>query len=61
MLLIAGFVGARFGRLMGWPFPPPNARALRQNMLSHDLSNGLFWAILTSLIVSSGVTIIEHI
>ena len=58
--LVAGFIGARFGRLMEWPFPPRDWRRPRQIHARYDLGNAMFWAILTCLVVSSAMTVIDH-
>jgi hypothetical protein len=59
--MAAGVIGARFGRLMGWPFPPRMSRWPHKINARYDLSNAMFWAIFTSLVVNSAITIIEHI
>jgi len=61
MPLVAGVVGARFGRLIDWPFPPLKARSSPQANTRRDLGNRVFWATLTCLVVNSAVTIIAHI
>lgn len=57
--LVAGVVGARFGRLIDWPFRRLTSRSSQVNA-RYDLSNRLFWATLTCLVVNSAVTIIGH-
>lgn len=59
--VVAGLVGARFGRHIDWPFPSPTSARSRRINARHDLNNGVFWAIFTCLVVSSGVTIIAHL
>lgn len=59
--LAAGCIGAGFGRLIAWPFPPRKSRWPRQINVRYDLSNAMFWAIFTTLVVNSAMTIIEHI
>jgi len=58
--LVATAVGAQFGRHIDWPFAPSNSLWPRPTKARHHLHNGVFWAILTFLVVSSGVTILEH-
>ena len=59
--LAAAVIGARFGRLMAWPFPPRTSRWPRRINARYDLNNAMFWAILTCLVVNSAMTIIKHI
>ncbi|HUI98180.1 MAG TPA: hypothetical protein VLX44_20690 [Xanthobacteraceae bacterium] len=61
MPLVATAVGAQFGRHINWPFPLSNAMWPQPTGARHHLHNGVFWAVLTFLVVSSGVTIIEHV
>jgi len=60
MPLVGIAIGARFGRLVDWPFSPPKSIWPRRTKVPHSLSNGVFWAIVTCAVVSSGVAVIEH-
>src|SRR5215469_2348288 len=60
MPLVATAVGAQFGRHINWPFPLSHAVWPHRAKTQHHLHNGVFWAVLTFLVVTSGTTIIEH-
>jgi hypothetical protein len=60
MPFVACLAAAHFGRYIDWPFPAPNSARPRQ-IARHDLSNAVFWAMLTSLVVSSGLGVIEYL
>ncbi len=72
--LAAGVIGARFGRHIAWPFPPRRPRGPSHIEAQHeksrgpsqidahyDLSNAIFWAVLTCLTINSGMILIEHL
>jgi hypothetical protein len=58
--LVATAVAAQFGRHIDWPFPLWHSVWPHPDKARHHLHNGVFWAVLTFLVVTCGVTIIEH-